>query len=430
MRPFVNRLALVLALVLAALPAEAGAEVSVRVKDLGYFDGVRPNQLIGYGLVVGLDGTGDTERTTFTPQSLEAMLSRLGVRFDRQQLVLRNVAAVTVTAELPAFSRPGARIDVQVSSIGDARSLNNGTLLMTPLIGADNQTYAVAQGRLAVGREADRDDVFRSFRFRVNVGRIQGGGLVEREVPVVLADAGRLTYLLRRPDFQTAANIAARINERQPGQEPPPPAPQPVRLRRGETPPPPPPAPPALPPIAFVRDAGVVEIRLDPAWQDRVSEAIAHIEGLEVLTDDIARVVVSASTGTVVMGGDVRLSQVAIAWGGLTLRIGDGIFADPTRGAGAAPPRPGAAGAPPAGGAAGDTPLNPAAAGPTGGAGPGAGANGSAEPGPLKLVEEGATLSEVVRGLNTLGVTGPELVDILETLAASGGLYARLEIIP
>lgn len=423
-----SRLTLLALLGLAVLGAGSAtaAEVPVRLKDLGYFDGVRPNQLIGYGLVVGLDGTGDTERTTFTPQSLEAMLSRLGVRVDRQQLVLRNVAAVTVTAELPAFSRPGARLDVQVSSIGDARSLNNGTLLMTPLIGADNQTYAVAQGRLLVGSEANRDDVFRSFRFRVNVGRIPGGGLVEREVPVVLADGERLTYLLRRPDFKTASNIAVAINALQPGQTPPPPPAPAPRPRRGEPPPPPPPPPPQLAPIAFVRDAGVIDIKLPGTWKERVAEAIAHIEGLEVQTDDIARVVVSASTGTVVMGGEVRLSQVAIAWRGVSLRIGDGIFGDPTRGAGA----------PSAGGAAGAPADQPVAGGPPGAVAttPPLAAPSRAEPVPpadaLTLVEGGTTLADVVRGLNTLGVSGRELIDILETLAASGGLHARLEIIP
>jgi flagellar P-ring protein precursor FlgI len=421
-----RRLIPFLAVALVALGPQAamGAEVPVRLKDVGYFDGVRPNQLIGYGLVVGLDGTGDTERTTFTPQSLEAMLSRLGVRVDRQQLVLRNVAAVTVTAELPAFARPGARLDVQVSSIGDARSLNNGTLLMTPLIGADNQTYAVAQGRLLVGREADRDDVFRSFRFRVNVGRIPGGGLVEREVPVTLADNGRLTYLLRRPDFKTASNVAAAINALQPGQTPPPPPAPVVAPRRGAPPPPPPPPPPQpLPPIATVRDAGVVEIVLAADWKDRVSQAIAHIEGLEVLTDDLARVVVSASTGTVVMGGEVRLSQVAIAWGPLSLRIGDGIFGNPTRGMAA--PTPGAAAAP------ADAAATPVAGA---GAAPAAATPRPVDPPPipdaLRLVDGGTTLADVVKGLNTLGVTGRELVDILETLAASGGLHARLEIIP
>ena len=197
---------------LAALVLLAGTARAVRLKDLGHFDGVRKNQLIGYGIVVGLDGTGDSDRASFTPQALEAMLSRLGVRVDKRQLALRNVAAVTVTAELPAFARPGTQLDVSVSSIGDARSLVGGTLLMTPLLGANGETYVVAQGAVSVGSETERRDVSRSFRGGLNAGRIARGGLVEREVPVALGNGGVLQFTLHRPDFRTAANLAEAVN--------------------------------------------------------------------------------------------------------------------------------------------------------------------------------------------------------------------------
>jgi flagellar P-ring protein precursor FlgI len=374
-----------LALLVAATSVAPEAH-AIRIKDAGPFDGVRKNQLIGYGLVVGLDGTGDTDRASFTPQSLEAMLSRLGVRIDKKKLSLRNIAAVTVTADLPAFVKPGTTIDVQVSSIGDARSLVGGTLLMTPLIGGNGETYAVAQGPLSVGSETERNDYTRLFRGRLNAGRIPAGGLVEREVPVLLGQNGVLQFTLGRPDFRSAANVADAINRNLPRLLPDlaaaPPAAGPVVAVGGVAAPV---APGAAPPI-FARpvDPGRVEITIPPGWMDRVAGFIAVLEGIDAQTDAIARVVVSGSTGAVVLGGDVRLSRVAIAYEGISVAIRDPEEAAARR-------RPT------------DT---------------------------LKVVDGGATLAEVVRGLNSLGVGARELIDILTSLSAAGALHAQLEVVP
>ncbi|MCC6620500.1 MAG: flagellar basal body P-ring protein FlgI [Deltaproteobacteria bacterium] len=372
-----------MALALAfSLAGTTSAAAAVRVKDLGHFDGVRKNQLIGYGLVVGLDGTGDTQRASMTPQALEAMLSRLGVRIDRKQLVLRNIAAVTVTAELPPFARPGTSIDVQVGSIGDARSLAGGTLLMTPLVAANGATYAVAQGPVQVGSAESATDLWRHGR--QNSGRIVGGALVEREVPVTLADGGKLRFMLGRPDFKTAQNLAEATSKA-------------IATLTGSASPAlviAPGAPPAVAPgtapatptaatHARALDGGTVEITVPAGWEGRLAELIATIEALEVQPDGLARVVVSASTGTVILGGNVRVSQAAVAYGGVAVDI----YGGPT------PER---------------APNAPA----------------------LSVVPEGATLAEVVRGLNTLGVKPRALIDILEALAASGALHATLEVQP
>lgn len=369
-----------LALGFAAFAPTAEA---ARLKDLGRFDGARKNQLIGYGLVVGLDGTGDSERASFTPQALEAMLSRLGVRVDKRQLSLRNVAAVTVTADLPAFARPGTQIDVTLGSIGDARSLVGGTLLMTPLVGANGQTYAVAQGPISVGSESERKEVGRYYRGGLNAGRITRGALVEREVPVTLGDKGVLEFTLQRPDFRTAATIADTLNRVLPGLMP--------DLAAAATPPAtvaaggaatPVTATAGPPIIARPVDAGTVALTIPPGWMDRVANFISIVEGVEVTPDTVARVVVSGSTGAVVLGGDVRLSQIAIAYEGYSLEVRDPQEANrrPT-----------------------DT---------------------------LKLVNEGTTLADVVRGLNALGVTPRQLIDILESLSRAGALHAELEVVP
>lgn len=360
----------------AALMALGAPALAVRVKDLGHFDGVRKNQLIGYGLVVGLDGTGDTEQAGFSAQSLEAMLSRLGVRVEKQQLLLRNVAAVTITAELPSFAKPGTTIDVQVSSIGNARSLVGGTLLMSPLKGANGETYALAQGPVMVGSEKEHGERFYGPREGLNVGRIIGGGMVERDVAVVLGDKGLLRFMLSKPDFKTAANLAAGING--------------VigRLTSAGTAVAPvvPPTPPTVVApagdAAKALDAGTVEITVPAGWTDRIPALIAELEAVDVKPDALAKVVVSGSTGAVVLGGEVRLSQVAIAYDGVSLEIRN--FDQPQT-----PPT--------------DT---------------------------LKVVDEGATLADVVRGLNRLGVTARGLVDILQALAASGALHADLEVMP
>lgn len=409
-----TRLALPFTLAALALLVAAPAD-AVRVKDVGAFEGVRANQLIGYGLVVGLDGTGDTDRASFTAQSVEAMLSRMGIRVDSTQLTLRNVAAVMVTASLPAFSKPGASIDVTVSSIGDARSLAGGTLLMTPLNGADGQTYAVSQGPLKVGSDADRDPRQRSLaRRRLNVGRVPSGGLVEREVPITLGADGVLRFQLSRPDFQTALSVVEAVNgqsvelaSRDGGAAATPPAGgAPAAVTTA-------PAPPAIgaEPMARVIDSGGVEITVPEAFEEDVAAFIARVEVLEVRADSVARVIVNGRTGAVVLGGNVRLSRAAVAYDALTVEV-EGPPPAPPEGAADAPPPP-AGGAPAAVTTAPTVSFNSRQVIPSG----------------LQIVDEAATLADLVAGLNALGLSARELIDILEALSAAGALHARLEVI-
>ena len=402
-----------LAVLLAALPllvALAGDAHAVRIKDIGYFEGVRPNQLIGYGLVVGLDGTGDSERSTFTPQTLETLLSRVGIRVDAAQLTLRNVAAVMVTASLPAFAKPGSTIDVTVSSIGDARSLLGGTLLMAPLSGADGQVYAVSQGQLKVGSDAVPSFSARqsSSRRKLNVGRVPDGGLVERAVPVTLGADGVLRYLLSRPDFQTAMSVSDAVNG--------------LTSTLSTAAPAVPGAPASVTGpgagggaavaerAARVVDSSTVEITVPEVYEEDISAFIARLEVLDVRPDAVARVVVNGRTGAVVLGGNVRLSRAAIAYEGLTLELA-GQPLPPVEPADAA-----AAGAPAPGAPAAVTTVAPPS-------------TREIVPSGLQIVDESTTLAELVGGLNALGVTAQELIDILEALSAAGALHAELEVL-
>jgi len=401
---------------LATLSASSDAS-AVRIKDIGYFEGVRPNQLIGYGLVVGLDGTGDSERAAFTPQTLETLLSRVGIRVDSAQLTLRNVAAVMVTASLPAFAKPGATIDVTVSSIGDARSLAGGTLLMTPLNGADGQVYAVSQGTLKVGSAAIPSFSARqsASRRKLNVGRVPDGGLVERAVPVTLGEDGVLRLLLSRPDFQTAMSVADAVNgltatmtSAAPGGGAAPGAPASVTGPGG--------AGGGAEAAARVVDSSTIEITVPEVFGEDIAGFIARVEILEVRPDAVARVVVNGRTGAVVLGGSVRLSRAAIAYEGLTLELaGQPLAPEPAEPAagGAGPGAPPAPGAPAAVTATAPEPAVTREIVPSG----------------LHIVDESTTLAELVAGLNALGVTANELIDILEALSAAGALHAELEVL-
>ncbi|MFT7579334.1 MAG: flagellar P-ring protein precursor FlgI [Myxococcota bacterium] len=387
-------LSLLSAMLMAAFATPAGA---VRLKDIGHVDGVRPNQLIGYGLVVGLAGTGDSQRTPFTAQSIKAMLSRLGVRVEASKLGLRNVAAVMVTTELPAFSQPGAALDVTVSSIGDARSLTGGTLLMTPLTGANGDTFAVAQGTLTVDQVSRRSRLGEAAR-QTNVGRITMGATVEKTVPVQLSDDGVMRFLVAKPDFTTATRVAAVIND--------------LSITRYKT-----------KAIAKALDSGVVAIQLPKQFEDEPAPFIAAIEGLDVEADHLATVVVNGRTGTVVLGAQVRLSEAAIAHRGVTIEIGGGGYASrgpygpyggPSTTTFAGPVGPGAPASVAGGAAGGGAPATPA---------------GPAEPEPtVRLLTQAATLAEVVAGLNALGVPPNELTEILQALEAAGALHARVEV--
>jgi len=282
---------LVLACGLAGL-AVAPAAASSRIKDIAEFEGIRDNLLIGYGLVVGLNGTGDSLRNApFTRQSLAAMLERLGVNTRDATLNTRNVAAVMVTADLPPFARQGNRIDVTISALGDAPSLQGGMLLVTPLLGADGEVYAVSQGPVAIGGFSAGGQGATVTKGIPTTGRIANGAIVEREIGYNLAERRVLTLSLRNPDLTTARRIAGAIN---------------AHLRQ---------------PVARTLDPATVLIDGQAAGPMDAVEMLAEIEQLVVETDQIARVVIDERSGIIVMGREVRVDEIAIAQGNLTIRV-------------------------------------------------------------------------------------------------------------
>lgn len=271
-----------------ALPAEA-----IRLKDIATFKGVRPNQLIGNGLVVGLNGTGDGTNVDFNTQELANMLSQLGVNASRDKLKVKNIAVVAVTAVLPPFSRVGSKIDIMVSSLGDAKSLQGGTLLLTPIKGVDGQVYGLAQGPVVVGGFAAGGAAGGGVtKNHPTAGRIANGATVEREIPLDLLGRDNFSLSLNEPDFTTSQRAVAAINH----------------FLRGS--------------YALSQDGGTITIKLPPHYQkDRVVPLLASLENLEVIPDSVAKVVLDERNGTVVMGSNVRLSTVAIAHGNLMVQI-------------------------------------------------------------------------------------------------------------
>ncbi len=272
-----------------ALSSTQVSAAEVRIKDLAHVEGVRDNALIGYGLVVGLSGTGDTEGAMFTKQSLISMLARLGVRVDPRQVRVRNVAAVMVTSTLPAFVRPGSKIDVAVSAVGDARSLSGGTLLMTPLAGPDGQTYMVAQGAVQVGGYDVGAGEVRRVKNQTTHGRVPAGGTVERSVKVDLSGPVRLS--LKEPDFTTAQRLVTALNG---------------ALGDG---------------AAKATDPAQVEVTPPDEFKDNPVMLLSKVESLLVDADQKARIVISERTGTVVAGADVRIRPVVISHGGLAVKV-------------------------------------------------------------------------------------------------------------
>jgi flagellar P-ring protein precursor FlgI len=359
--------ALGLCLLLPALPAAA----QVRIKDIADIEGVRDNQLVGYGLVVGLNGTGDRLRSAaFTRQSLIGVLERLGVntRDQERQLDTRNVAAVMVTANLPPFTRPGSRIDVTVSTLGDATNITGGTLLVTPLLGADGEVYAVAQGPIATGAVAARGAAGSVTRGVPTAGRMANGAVVEREVGFRFAQGERVHLALRNPDLTTARRMAEAIN----------------RSARGS--------------VAAATDPRTVVVNI--AGREAVG-FLAQIEQLRVEPDQMARVVIEEASGTIVMGANVRVSTVAIAQGNLTVRITETPQVS----------QPNAL-------AGGETVVVPRT---------NIEVDDQAER-RLGILRGGVTLDELVRGLNSLGVGPRDLITILQTVKAAGALQAELEL--
>jgi flagellar P-ring protein precursor FlgI len=359
------------ALILAS-GAAAAVAAPIRIKDLVEFDGVRGNDLVGYGLVVGLNGTGDGLRNApFTEEIMSNLLERLGVNVTGEQLRPKNVAAVMVTATLPPFARAGGRIDVTVSAIGDAKSLLGGTLVMTPLAGADGQIYAVSQGTIIAGGVAAEGEGAAVTEGVPTSGTIPAGASVEREVDFDFTRLGSLRLALRAPDFTTAGLIEGAIN-RELGRE-----------------------------AAMMLDAGTVAVNLSAAGLRSPAHLIGRIENLRVEPQTRARVVVDQRSGTIVMGEDVRVSRVAVAQGNLTLRVEEAPVV--------VQPNPFAAG---------ETVVVPRTQ-----------AGIEEEPGTgLAEIAAGTNLSEVVAGLNALGVAPRDMIDILKSINAAGALHAEFVV--
>jgi flagellar P-ring protein precursor FlgI len=372
-RPFA-RLALAgLAVAAASILAVGPAGAASRIKDIADIEGVRENQLVGYGLVVGLQGTGDSLRNApFTRQSLAAMLERLGVNTRDGNLNTRNVAAVMVTANLPPFANQGARIDVSVSALGDAKSLAGGQLLATPLVGADQQVYVVAQGPLAIGGFSAGGDSGSSVTKGVpTVGRISNGGLVEREIRFDIAGQDRLRLALRNPDFTTAQRMASAINERMGAR------------------------------IAQATDPGAVVVHRPQTWPGDMVALISALETIPVAPDLPAKVVIDENSGIVVIGDGVSVSTVAIAQGALTVSVSEQPLVS----------QPGPF-------SEGETVVTPQTD-----------VVIEEDAGNLALIEGGLPLRKLVDGLNALGVAPRDLISILQALKAAGALQAEIEVI-
>ncbi|PKQ12147.1 MAG: flagellar biosynthesis protein FlgA [Alphaproteobacteria bacterium HGW-Alphaproteobacteria-1] len=369
-----NRLARLFAtfLVLAGLAEAPVMAGPVRIKDLVEFDGVRGNDLLGYGLVVGLNGTGDGLRNSpFTEELMSNILERLGINVTGEQFRPKNVAAVLVTAELTAFARAGSQIDVTVSAIGDAKSLLGGTLIMTPLNAADGQIYAVAQGTIIAGGVAAEGEAGGVIQGVPTSGTIPSGARIEREVDFDFAALETVRLALREPDFTTAGRIEQAINGAV-GQ-----------------------------PVALMLDPGTVRLDLERMRARSPAHAIGRVENLMVEPQRRARVVVDQRSGTIVMGQDVRISRVAVSQGNLTLRIQETPLA--------VQPNPFARG---------ETVVVPRTE-----------ATIEEEPGiGLAELPEGTSLAEVIAGLNALGVAPRDMIDILKSIKAAGALHAEFVV--
>ena len=361
-----------LALALLAQAAAPAAAAS-RIKDIIDFEGVRDNQLVGYGLVVGLNNTGDTLADGhFTKQSLQAMLNRLGVKPTDAGLNSENVAAVMITANLPPFARQGSRIDVTVSALGDSSSLLGGTLLVTPLLGADGEVYAVAQGQVAVGGFQTQGDAETVTKGVPTSGRIDNGAIIEREVKFNLGGMTKVKLTLRNPDFTTARRVAQAVN-----------------AFLGTS-------------AAIPSDPTTINVTVPDSYRDNVVNLLTDIEQLRIEPDQLARVVIDEQTGTIVMGENVRISSVAIAQGSLTIRVTEteqvsqpGPFAE-----------------------VGTTTTVDRT-------------NIEVDEGEdqrLTVLQEGVSLQELVNGLNALGIGPRDMITILQAIKTAGALQAEIEV--
>lgn len=357
----------------ALLAPSAGVEAATaRIKDIVDIEGVRDNQLVGYGLVVGLNGTGDSlNNSPFTRQSLQAMLERLGVNTRGENMRTANVAAVMVTANLPAFATQGSRLDVNVSALGDAGSLQGGTLLVTPLLGADGEVYAIAQGSVLINGFKAQGDAATVISGVPTTGRISAGGLIEREIGFTLGAQRSLRLALRNPDLTTARRVALSINDF-------------IGV-----------------PTATPEDPATIRVNLPYGFNGNIVDLLTDIEQLVVETDQPAKIVIDENSGIIVMGKDVRVATVAVAQSNLTVTIAESPQvvqpAPLSQGVTAVEPRT-------------DLTVTKADSG-------------------LALVEESVTLQELVDGLNALGISPRDLIAILQAIKATGALQAEIEVL-
>lgn len=363
-------LTLAMGVMLNVASAEAG---TVRIKDIVEFEGVRDNLLVGYGLVVGLNGTGDNlSNTPFTQQSLVSMLDRMGVSVRDQNLKTNNIAAVMVTAKLPPFANQGSTIDASISALGDANSLQGGTLIVTPLLGADGEVYAVAQGAIsssgfAAGGEGDT--IVQNIPTQA---RIAGGAIIEREIDFSLEELQTVRLSLRNPDFTTARRIERVINGH-------------FKI-----------------PLAEATDPSTVVIKRSPEIEGTIFNMISDLEQLRVTPDQIAKVVIDQSSGIIVMGQDVKISTVAIAQGNLTIRVTETPLVSQ--------PQPFSQ--------TGDTAIVEQS---------NVGVDDSRDK-KLAILEEGISLEELVSSLNALGVGPRDMISILQSIKAAGALQAEIQL--
>ncbi len=384
-----------------ALAGAAPAAAMSRIKDIVDFEGIRDNLLVGYGLVVGLNGTGDTlNQAIFTRESLIGMLERLGVNARDTALRTNNVAAVMVTATLPPFARQGGRIDVTVSTLGNAKSLLGGTLLVTPLLGADGEVYAVAQGTVATGGVAAKGEGASVTKGVPTAGRVASGAIVEREIGFELSNLHSMNLMLRNPDLTTARRVADVINAHLGHQ------------------------------AADAIDPSTVSLSFDAKSKDGVVDLLTDIEQLNVEPDEVARVVIDEANGIIVMGESVRISTVAVAQGNLTVRITETPQVSqpsPFSAAGTTVPTVGANGEPETPGRRGVQFA------------PSGGAQTVVVPRTNLQVDEdkdkrmamlpaGVSLQELVDGLNALGVGPRDMISILQAIKAAGALQADIEL--
>ena len=361
-----------LVLALVVLTGTGVDAEAARVKDIAGFEGARPNQLIGYGLIVGLNGSGDDDKTEFTYQSLSSMLQRMGIVVDKEDVDLDNVAGVMVTATLPPFAKVGTRIDVLVSSMGNAEDLQGGTLLLAPLSAPDGNVYAVAQGPISIGGFSAGGAAGGGVqKNHPTVGYIPGGAIIERGLPRNLMEGQTISLNLNNPDFTTCLRLTEVIN-RGLGEE-----------------------------TAHPLDAGTVKIKVPLESQENLVEFISRVENLEIAPDSVAKIVLNERTGTVIMGEKVRISTVAVSHGNLSIIIKES--------ARVSQPLPFSEG---------ETVVTPETS-----------VAVMEESRRLVVVPEGVNIREVVNGLNSIGVSPRDLISILQAIRVSGALQAELVII-